>query len=135
MSNNVLAESCIDEKDLTKILENMSKTGESLAKIILVLLNGIPEDKFVTSPWIRARLSEIRINIDMQDLTPKLTALKNKKGKYYWIEGREIDWESEECIKTLVDTDIPERRLKRPRTKMRLNDAGKEKIKKILKSL
>jgi hypothetical protein len=135
MSDNVLAESCIDKKDLTEILEIMTRTGESITKIVLVLLNGIPKDKFATSLWIKISLANLGINIDLQDLTPKLTALKNKKGKYYWIEGREIDWESEECIKTLVDTDIPERRLKRPRTKMRLNDAGKEEVKKILKSL
>ena len=134
MNDNVLAESCTDEKNLIEILEKMSKTGESIAKIVIVLLSGIPEYKFATSLWIKARLSEIRINIDMQDLTPKLNGLKREKNnKYHWIEGKEINWENKECIETLVDTDIPKGRLKRPHTKMRLNEAGKEKVKKILK--
>lgn len=129
MSNYILRDSCTDEKNFSEILKIMTRTGESITNVAMVLLNEIPEDKFATSLWIKNSLADLGINIEMHDLTPKLNILK-RKGKYCWIEGREINRND----KTLVDVDLPTG-LKCPRIKMRLNEEGRRKAKKILNSI
>ena len=135
-------------KDLKKL---RISSDISMENIILFAFGKLPKDKFATSAWVIALLSEAGINREKSYFTSILNELSTKsrykkrmkdnpdfdeKKAIPSLKSYDIEWDSIDLAETFtVDGEKGLAKNSRSRNKMCLSEKGQELFKAILKTL